>query len=124
MNEAMIDATCSCCDTHIGWYGTMRNRPACRKCGYRPSQESLDATADKIDDLRRLESLSPHKASGEELRQQRINAWLSLRQAATLIGITPSNLSSWEMGRYAMPEDMSAKVAKIYGIEPKPEAGK
>ena len=33
---AFFDASCPNCQTRIGWYGTLAERPACPYCSYRP----------------------------------------------------------------------------------------
>lgn len=37
-----IDAKCVKCSAHVGWFGSMANKPACRKCGFREPQSDLD----------------------------------------------------------------------------------
>ncbi|REK40922.1 MAG: hypothetical protein DWQ20_00920 [Actinobacteria bacterium] len=48
LSSAFIDASCEKCGLHIGWFGTMSNRPACRRCGHRPPQDELDEAAKSL----------------------------------------------------------------------------
>jgi len=85
----IIDAQCKC-GKRLGWSGTMRNRPACPACGHRPPQAELDAAADQMDAVRERLRTYPGNASAGMRRQQRVDAGLTLRQAAKLLGIAPS----------------------------------
>lgn len=113
----MIDVQCRC-GRRLGWSGTMRDRPACPKCGARPPQAELDASADKMEAARELLRTHPGKASADQRREQRILAGLSLRQAAKLLGISPSELSDTEHCRAEPSAELCAKMATIYGATP------
>ena len=110
----MIDATCPACNRRIGWSGTMKNRPACH-CGHRPPQEELDAAAARMEALHERLRTHPGKASADVRRQQRIDAGLTLRQAAKLLGITPSELSDYENCRAEPVAEVAERMAKTYG---------
>src|ERR1700737_4030596 len=96
---AMIDVSCPKCNKRFGWGGDMVDRPPCPKCGYRPPQSELEA-ADKEMEAFALRLLThPKNADLATRRQQRVDAGLTLRQAAKLLGVTPSTLSDVEWGR-------------------------
>lgn len=48
MGAAFIDAECVKCKAHIGWVGTMANKPACPDCGHREPQAELDAAEKRM----------------------------------------------------------------------------
>lgn len=111
----MIDASCPKCRRHIGWCGTFRNQPAC-SCGYRPPQADLDAAADRMEADRVRMATHPGKASADMRRQQRVDAGLTLRQAAKLLDVYPLHLSDTENCRAEPSAELCEKMATIYGI--------
>lgn len=113
----MIDAQCKC-GKRIGWSGTMRNRPACSRCGFRPPQSDLDAMADKMEADQKLLDTHPGKASAEERRLQRVASGLGLRKAAELLGILPSHLSDTEHCRAEPSPELLDKMAEVYHVGP------
>jgi len=90
-------------------------------CGHRSPQADLDAAAANMAETQRLLELSPHRASGEELRQQRILAGLTLRQAARLLAVSPTILSGWEQGRDAPSAEQVRSLAGWYRVGPHEE---
>lgn len=51
---AFMDATCSKCGKRFGWVGKVTDRPACPNCGDRPSDESLQADEEELNDFKEL----------------------------------------------------------------------
>ena len=43
--RAFMDASCPECHTHIGWLGSLSDKPPCPNCGHQDSPEALDAVA-------------------------------------------------------------------------------
>src|SRR6185312_11599853 len=114
--NAMIDARCSKCRAHIGWYGTMASMPVCSKCGHRPPQAELDAVAARMEEQRQRLATSPLRASADMKRQQRVDAGLTLRQAAKLLGVPAVYLASVERGDVAPTPEECQKMAEVYDI--------
>lgn len=77
--------------------------------------DAIDARME-ADCIRR--KTDPLCASGEVLRQQRVDAGLVLRQAAELFGISPSHLSAIEQGREPCGETLAAMMREVYGVGP------
>lgn len=65
--SCFLDATCPKCRKHIGWVGTMANKPACSGCGFREPQAELDQAEGKIQ-----EYLAKARA---KRRKQRDDEW-------------------------------------------------
>ncbi len=120
-DRALMDATCPKCRQHIGWYGTVLERPACPRCGHRIDKAALQADHDKVAEFRRLLALDPHKAAGADLRAQRIVSGLTLRQAATLLDLAPTGLSRFEQGIDKPDDALATKIGKVYGMGPDQE---
>lgn len=112
---AMIDATCPKCRRRIGWCGTMSNRPACPRCGHRPPQPELDAAEAEMQAIEERLLTHPKDASGDMRRQQRVDAGLTLRQAAKLLGMTAQHLSDTENGRAEPSLELLEKMKDVYG---------
>ena len=113
---AMIDAQCPKCGRRFGWFGRMANRPACPRCGNRPPQEELDKADAEMAAFEQRLLTHPKDADAEMRRQQRIDAGLTLRQAAKLLGMTPTDLSAIEQGNAIPPSETCDKMAEIYGV--------
>jgi uncharacterized Zn finger protein (UPF0148 family) len=113
--NAMIDASCPKCRRRFGWCGTLANRPACPMCGHRPPQSELDAEAAEMEAFHERLRTHPGRADGETRRQQRVDAGLTLRQAAKLLGILPVELNWYEKG-IQPPESVCARMAEVYGV--------
>lgn len=124
-----FDASCSKCHKRFGWMGGMQDKPACPKCGYREPQKELEAADAKLRHYRELLAKRPLDSKGEERRQQRVVAGLTLRQAAKELGIFPSDLSDYENDREPLPQAVATAMIEVYGLdeddidEPRPPAG-
>jgi DNA-binding XRE family transcriptional regulator len=116
----MIDASCPKCRRRFGWAGTMATMPACPGCGYRPPQSELDANAAEMDAFRELLKTRPQDGTGETLRQQRLAAGLTLRQAAKQLELSPSTLSALEQGQTQLSAEVALAMIEVYGLEVKP----
>ena len=114
--SAMIDATCSKCGRRIGWYGTIADRPACPRCGHRPPRAELDAAEAEMQAFRDRLATHPRNADADTRRQQRLDAGLTLRQAAKLLNTTPTNLSAIEQGTAIPSTEMADRMAEVYGM--------
>jgi len=66
--------------------------------------------------MRELLAKHPIKASHDERRRQRVAAGLTLRQAAKLLGIFPSDLSDYENCRSEPSAELCEAIAKVYGV--------
>lgn len=108
--SGMFDAQCKC-GKRFGWAGSVKDRPPCPRCGYRPDQADLEATDKAMEEMRQLLASRPEAAN---CRKQRIAAGLTLRQAAMLLKLTPSELSMIEMGRWDLADDVKARMAEVY----------
>jgi ribosome-binding protein aMBF1 (putative translation factor) len=112
----MIDAQCSKCARRFGWSGTMAQRPACPRCGFRPPQADLDAAARKMEEYSERLRTHPANAGAEMRRQQRVDAGLTLRQAARLLDVMPSVLSEIEQRVITPTPEFLERMAQIYGV--------
>ena len=85
------------------------------------SSESLSDTPDRIDalDLPRLTGLR-HRMIGALLRQERMDASLSMKSVAEQTGISTSRLKRYEMGERPIPLPELEIILKVLGgrIEP------
>jgi ribosome-binding protein aMBF1 (putative translation factor) len=113
--NAMIDVQCAC-GKRFGWQGNFADRPPCPRCGARPPQAELDASDLNSEEDEQRRRTDPLCAAGDVLRQQRVDAGLSLRQAATKLEVGPAVLSSWEQGRARVPESYARKMVELYGL--------
>ncbi len=50
---ACFDAACSECGARIGWFGRMKDRPPCPKCGHQLSSKELQAANAAIEKIKR-----------------------------------------------------------------------
>ena len=115
--RAFMDATCPKCKRRIGWHGTVLDRPACA-CGHQIDKAELQADHDKVAEFRRLLLLSPHQASGSDLRKQRIAAGLTLRQACQRLALTGADLTEIEQGLTKPDEALATRMGNLYGMGP------
>jgi DNA-binding XRE family transcriptional regulator len=92
--------------------------PACPKCGHRLPQADLDAAEAEMKAFRELLWTHTRNADAKMRRQQRVDAGLTLRQAAKLLGISPTDLTAIEMGREEPTPEMLELMAKTYGVGP------
>ena len=95
----------------------MRNRPACH-CGHRPPQEELDTISARMEAFQERLRTHPGKASADVRRLQRIDAGLTLRQAAKLLNISPVELSDYESCRAEPSAAVCERMAEVYGVGP------
>lgn len=115
--NAFFDAVCPRCRLRFGWQGEIGDRPDCRRCGYRPAQATLDAAQVEMDRFREL----LRTRDVVKIREQRVAAGLTLRTAAKLLGVFPTDLSNWETGEEPLPEPHKETMVKIYGLNPTEE---
>lgn len=112
--SAFFDSRCWKCGVRIGWQGELKDAPRCHKCGAEPDRKALAEDQAKMDDAERLMLLHPRNAKPNDLQRQRVQAGLTLRQAAELLGVVPSDLSAWENGRAELPADVAQRMAACY----------
>ncbi len=119
--KAFIDATCRSCRKRIGWFGRAIDQPACPRCGWKPDRATLEADQAMMDDFREtLLELREANPNWEHWRKARVGAGLTLRQAAKLLDVIPSDLSDIENGRKQASEALSSRMVRCYdGIEDK-----
>ncbi len=109
-----FDVQCSKCRKRFGWSGRFVDRPACPRCGHRPPQTELDADQAELDRHRAVMRTHPGDAGPDGLREQRISAGLTLRQAAKMLAVFPSELSDIENGRRALDPELAGRMADVY----------
>jgi len=113
---AFYDAVCPQCRTRIGWSGRVSDRPACHRCGYRPTQTAMAREQQEIDEARELfRELQQANPNWDQWHKARIAAGLTLRQAARLLTLAPTVLSAIEQGHSKPDPDIAARMAKVYG---------
>lgn len=114
--RACFDARCPKCRTPIGWFGRILDRPACRRCGHRPSAAELERAQAQVDESRRLlAELRQANPGWGKWRKARVAARLTLRQAAKLLEVAPTTLSEIEQGQNRPSEALAARMARCYG---------
>lgn len=119
---AFMDATCPKCQSHIGWFGEVTDRPECG-CGHQVERSVLESDQAKIDELRHLlveidELREEGKTEANKLRRMRLAAGLNLHQAAKLAGTAMVELSKIERGEIELTEEFGKLLGEIYGGEP------
>ena len=117
--NAMIDVCCYKCQRRFGWAGCYEDRPSCPRCGFRPPQEELEAIDRKWDEDAKRRATDPLCATGDVIRLQRVDAGLTLRQAAAKLQVGAAVLSSWEQVLARVPESYAKAMIDLYGLEPK-----
>ncbi len=116
--QAFIDAICRSCRKRIGWFGRAVDQPACPRCGWKPDPASLERDQAEMDAYREiLIKLREANPNWEHWRKARVAAGLSLRQAAKILTITPSNLSKIEQGQLTPTQNLAWHMARCYGGE-------
>lgn len=114
--NAFIDAACPKCRAKIGWYGRVVDRPACHCCGHRPPAADLEHDQAEMDNFRELlAELREANPGWDKWQRARVAAGLSLRQAAKLLEVTPTELSAIERGESRPSEVFAARMANCYG---------
>lgn len=117
--KAFIDAVCRSCRKRIGWFGRAIDQPACPRCGWKPDRVTLAADQAAMDDFRKMLSEMREANPGwEHWREARVAAGLTLRQAAKLLDVTPSDLSDVESGQKRASEALVGRMARCYDGEP------
>lgn len=110
-----IDVSCPKCNRKHGWFGEMTERPACPRCGYKVDPQELADVQAKMDEVERLLLTRPKDAKGNDLQQMRVQAGLTLRQAARQLGLLPSILSDCENGRCELSAEVAQAMGELYG---------
>lgn len=111
-----IDASCPRCKAHIGWYGTVLDHPECHRCGYQPGMGKMKHDQEEMDSFwELLNELRQANPSWDKWRKARVAAGLTLRQAAKILEVTPTDLSKIEQGQSKPSESLAARMASCYG---------
>ncbi|MDE2102916.1 MAG: helix-turn-helix transcriptional regulator [Patescibacteria group bacterium] len=115
-SHAMIDASCPKCKTRIGWYGRVVDRPACHRCGHQVPRAELERDQATMDEFRAMLA-ELHKANPgwETWGKARVAAGLTLRQAAKLLNVSPTDLSAIERGETRLDDVMAERMKRLYG---------
>jgi len=117
---AFFDARCPSCGARYGWYGTADAAPhSCRSCGYdlKAQREAHAQDAASIGEMMERRSTPANQCDGEKLRAKRIDAGLTLRQAANLLDTTMTRLSHIEQGRATANDVLTRRMDRVYGGE-------
>ena len=109
-----FDARCWKCGVRIGWQGELKDAPRCHKCGAEPDRKALAEDQAKMDEAERLMLLHPRDAKPRDLQQQRVQAGLTLRQAAGQLGVEARLIADCENGRCELPAELAQKMAECY----------
>jgi DNA-binding transcriptional regulator YiaG len=92
----------------------VRDRPDCPRCFAKPDPAALESDAAKIDDFRRLIALKPAEAAPSDLKKMRVQAGLTLGQAARLLGIERATLAACEAGLTQLGQEEASKMSELY----------
>lgn len=111
---SMIDVRCAACGRRYGFCGEMTDQPPCPKCGHPPDKAELAKVQAQMDEAERLMLLHPRSAKPSDLQQHRVQAGLSLRQAAGQLGIEPRLLSDLENGRTQLSAELAQQMGGLY----------
>lgn len=118
MSNAFFDASCRKCKRRIGWTGKVTDQPPCPTCGTEPDRAQLKADQDEIESFQKLlAEMKKKNPAFVTWQPARVKAGLTLRQAAELLGITPSDLSAFENGRYIPTAEQITAMGKLYSGE-------
>ncbi len=113
--KAFMDASCPSCQKRIGWFGRVIDHPACPRCGWKPDIATLEHDQAQMDGFREvLVELKNANPNWEYWRKARLGAGLTLRQAAKLLEIEPTNLSKIEQGHTTPSEALAGRMARCY----------
>lgn len=113
-----MDASCRKCGAHIGWHGRVIDMPRCRKCGAEPDRKRLEADQAEIDNFRELlTELRQANPGWDKWQKARVSSGLSLRQAAKMLGVTPTELSDYEQCRKVPSEAFAQRMSDCYSGE-------
>lgn len=113
--SAFIDARCKC-GAHVGWFGSMADRPACKECGHRPPQEELEAADRRINEFTQRTTTPVEQQAQALWRRVRLDAGLSLWNAASLLDISTTQLSAIETGSERLSEEIAKRMNVAFGI--------
>lgn len=116
--SGFFDVQCPQCSKRFGWRGSYSNRPSCPRCGHQESEAALAKVEAEMQAHRDRLATDPRVASGEVRRQQRIDAGLTLRQAAGLLHMPVMQLSDFEAGRREPTAEQAALMRVVYGLDP------
>lgn len=112
-----FDASCPQCRKRFGWSGHAIDRPACPRCGYQIPAEERTADARQLEDFRELlAELRQANPGWDKWQKARVAAGLTLRQAAKLLGMMPSDLSAVEQGGVGPSPELLEKMKRVYGV--------
>ena len=126
--KCFIDAQCRRCRKRIGWFGRAIDQPACQRCGLTPDRAAIERDQAEMDQFREilteLQKKNPNREILTELqkknpnwktwRKARVDAGLTLRNAAKLLDVTPTDLSDIEQGRKTPSEALTGRMARCY----------
>lgn len=111
----MIDASCLKCRRRFGWAGRVVDRPPCPRCGFMPARADLEHDQQQLNDFRELLSeLQTANPGWDKWQRARVAAGLTLRQAAELIGLSPTDLSAIERGESKPTADTASAMRQVY----------
>jgi ribosome-binding protein aMBF1 (putative translation factor) len=112
---AMIDVSCPKCRRRFGWYGRFVDRPPCPRCDHQIKPADLERAQDQMNHARDLfRELREKNSNWNKWQEARVAAGLTLRQAARILDVKPSDLSDIEQGRKAPDEALMARMAHCY----------
>lgn len=115
-SKGFIDAQCPKCRAKIGWYGRVVDRPACHRCGHKPPAADLEHDQAEIDNFRELlAELRQANPGWDKWQRARVAAGLTLRQAAKLLSVLPTQLSEIEQGKVRPSEEFAKQMSECYG---------
>jgi hypothetical protein len=113
----MFDASCKQCGKRFGWAGTALDRPACPRCGHKPTQTELRRSAQEIDEFRALLAERPLNFTNKSVRtRQRHAAGLTLKRAAMACEIGIDVLEAIERGDASPLPWLEQNMREAYGL--------
>lgn len=111
---SMIDVRCAACGKRYGFCGEMIDQPPCPKCGREPDRAEIAKVQAQMDEAQRLMLLHPRDAKPNDLQRQRVQAGLTLHQAARQLGIEARLLADYENGRTQLSAELAQTMAELY----------
>jgi len=112
---AFYDARCPRWGRRVGWFGELKDRPACR-CGHRPPDSELQADQQEMDAFRQLlAELQWADPAWDKCLKARVAAGLTLRQAAKLLEVAPETLAQIERGEGRPSQALAEWMAHCSG---------